>query len=145
MNPLDVVMSYIRNTDNGGINPFAYWGDSAKTAKEQGWYAATEPDSNGAVTFRTAYDAPFSTVDIPNDKKPGYVAIVGRPNGKFDVVINHADGNLEHNVLQQVSPSDVQKWLTSPDNTIAQRVKNIQRDQYDQMSKQTVVVNQVKK
>lgn len=135
---MDIVMNYIQNTDGAGINPFSYWGDQAKTAKEQGWYAATEPDNSGTVTFRAPYKSAFNIVDIPGDKQLGHVAIIGRPSGKFDVVINHANGNLEHEILKGVSPADVQKWITSPDNTIMQRVNDLQRDQYDKMSQQQV-------
>ncbi len=139
MGPVDVVMNYIQNNDGGGINPFSYWGDSAKTAKEQGWYASTDPDSSGAVTFRAPYNAPFNTVQIQGDKQLGHIAIIGRPSGKFDIVINHADGNLEHEIMQGVSPADVQKWITSPESTIMQRMNTLQQDQYDKMSGQQVV------
>jgi hypothetical protein len=138
MNPVDLIMSYIQNTDGAGINPFSYWGSYADQAKQQGWYAASTPDSSGRVTFRAPYDAPFNTVQIPGDTKLGHVALIGSPNGKFDVVINHADGNLEHAIMQGVSAEQVEKWITSPENTIAQRVNNLKKTQYDQMSKQQV-------
>jgi hypothetical protein len=144
MEPLDLIMNYIQNTDGGGINPFSYWGDYGKTAKEQGWYAATSPDSAGRVTFRAPYNAPFNIVQIPGDKSFGHIALVGSPNGKFDIVINHADGSLEHMIMQGVSAEQAEKWITSPDNTIAQRINNLQKTQYDKMSKsqvQEVAVN----
>lgn len=138
MDPMDIVKSYINQVPGAGISPYSYFGDQEDTIRKQGWYPATDPDSNKSVTFRAPYDAPFNTVQIEGDKKLGHVAIVGRPSGKFDIVINHADGNLEHAIMQGVTAKDVESWITSPNNTIAQRISGLQKKQFDPMSGQQV-------
>jgi hypothetical protein len=41
-------------------------------------------------------------------------------------------------IMQGVSAEQAEKWITSPQNTIAQRVDKLKKTQYDQMSKSQV-------
>lgn len=104
---------------------YSVWGDQAKDAQGEGWRPAGW-DSNGTVTFRNTYNPGANTVAIPGEQSYGHIAAVGYKNGKFDIVLRDANGNVRKEIKKGVSASDVRGYFTSPQSGIAQRVASIQ-------------------
>ncbi len=84
------------------------WGDQSTVAEQQGWYPEVD-FGNGEVHYKSKYDASFNKVLVPGQKN-GYVAVIGYPNKKMDVVIKDAGGNVIQTIVKQVSPQDVQNY-----------------------------------
>lgn len=103
---------------------YSYWGNMAKIAQNQGWYPAVP--TNDFTIYRQAYNSPFNDVYIPDTNEKGRIEVIGKKNGKMDIVISDMKGNVRHTVNQDVTPEFVQNWATNNRSTIAQRVNNIQ-------------------
>lgn len=121
-------------TDGGTENPappppassqFSAWGDLAKQADLQGWYAS-QPGRD-TTEYRNKYDNQFNQVVIPNQQQRGYISVVGgNKNGKMTVYIKRADGTVDRTLLQDVSPQDVDAFFRSNFGTIKKRADAIQ-------------------
>jgi hypothetical protein len=126
---IDEITQNIEDNHNKQVDISSYftpWGDQSMTAQKQGWYPESIfPDQ---TVYRARYNAPFNTVVIPGEQQPGHLALIGHPNQKFDVVIRNSNGDIKQTIFKAISPQDVQTWLTSPQNTVSQRVTQIAAD-----------------
>ena len=80
---------------------YSAWGEVAKDAQTDGWYPA---EVGGDTTvYRQKYDNRFNIVDIPGQKEKGHIAAIAGKNGKFDLVIRDAKGNVHQPLKTGVS------------------------------------------
>jgi hypothetical protein len=105
---------------------YSPWGDQSMVAQKQGWYP--EVAYGDTVTYRSGYNSPFNTVQIPGQSELGHVALIGGYSGNFDVVVRDNAGKVKSTLFKGISPQQVQQWITSPDNTIAQRVDYLKKN-----------------
>lgn len=98
------------------------WGNLADLAAGQGWYPETT--FNGETTYRSNYNPVFNNVLIPKENSYGHIALIGRDNQKFDVVIRDKTGNIKQYISKYQSPEQVQAYITSMKGNVGQRNSN---------------------
>lgn len=99
---------------------YSGWGDFAANAEMQGWYPETT--YNGETVWRSNYSPAFN--DVYNPKTPnirGHLAIIQRPDKKFDVAIRDNQYRILQKPLEGASPQLIQDYLTNAQSTVAQR------------------------
>jgi len=118
------------------------FGSLAETMRRQGWHPETEPkDYTQPIVYKSNYDKAFNNVVIPNQKDYGHIALIGNPNGQFDIVIRRANGDTEHTLFKNMSANDVQKWVTKNSGLVDERKNNVAANSQPQSN--LIVSNQL--
>lgn len=105
------------------IEAFSMWGNQAPFAQQEGFYPETT--SKDMVVYRSPYNAAFNNVNLGGGQQ-GHIAFIGHPNEKtFDVVIRDEDNNVVHTVNQNLTPDQLQQYITNSRSTVAQHNNNI--------------------
>jgi N-acetyl-anhydromuramyl-L-alanine amidase AmpD len=101
---------------------YASFGDKGPLAFNQGW--TPHIAAAGSTTYLNRYGL-LNKVVIPGDSRPGSVGLITRGN-RFDVTAMDADGKpFGEKLVSGGSYEDVDKYLSSTGNVIAQRSNQI--------------------
>lgn len=100
---------------------WALWGEQSDAVKQEGWYPQYKDPSNRVVTFRTNYEQAFNNVRINGEQELGHVAILGKPDKTFDVVVRSNTGVIKSYIYQNAPAAAIQSWLTASGNAVGTR------------------------